>query len=294
MSQPNRALSILFLGLAGLWLPACGGGRSPSAPSVPVGPPATPAPVPLPVAHDGSTHEVVFAQITPATPRLGEAVSATAPSYLMREQAFDGTALFLWPAEQEYVNQLVYHLQFTDDSYRMVRWASGFTVTLDGDLAQNDTVLRKTQEVVAEVVRRTGLPVSVGPGGACRILIDPTILDDDAIGQASWTFRGATIVSAEVKFARVQEISGGVNADYANTLLHEMGHVMGLGHSPSTRDVMTPGSGPGTRVGEFQPSEAVTLHMMYGHRVAGNLPPDRDPALSGRSSAAPRTVVIRN
>lgn len=177
----------------------------------------------------------------------------------------------------------------------MVRWAGGFTVTLDPELAENDTVMRKTQEVVAEVVRRTGLPITIGPGGACRVTIDGTILtENNYVGQANWTFRGASIVGATVKFARIQEISGSNNADYANTFLHEMGHVMGLGHSPLDREIMTPGGGARLTAGEFQPREALALHMMYQHRVAGNFPPDRDPGVAARSSATPRTVSIRD
>ena len=283
----GRCLAGLLLVLC---LSACGGGGSTTPTPVPT---PTPAP-PLPVARDGWTHEIVSAEITPAAPRLGETVSARAATFLLREQVFDATVLFLWPAEQEYVNALVYHLQFTDGSYRLVRWSAGFTVTLDGDLVENGTVVNKTHEVVAEIVRRTGLPISIAPGGVCRILVDPSVADRNAVASVSWSFRGATIVGADVRFARTQEISGGVRAEYGNTLLHEMGHVMGLGHSPSSRDVMTPGSGPGTRVVEFQPDEALTLHMMYAHRTAGNMPPDRDPALSARSSATPRTVVIRD
>jgi hypothetical protein len=71
-----------------------------------------------------------------------------------------------------------------------------------------------------------------------------------------------------------------------------MGHVMGLGHSPSTRDVMTPGAGPGTRVAEFQPDEATCLTMMYFHRRAGNVMPDRDPALGTRATGEWRVRIF--
>jgi hypothetical protein len=298
MTRGFPSVSRLVAGLSLLGVLACGGGGSPAAPAPPTGPPPTtaPTPVPPPVAQDGLTHEAVPADIVPAEPRMNQTVSARAPGYLFREQPFNGAPLFLWQIEQDYVNELVYFLEFTDGSFRMVRWAGGFTVTLDPELAANETVVRKTHEVVAELVRRTGLPITVGPNGQCRITLDGTILtENNAVGQASWTFQGATITSATVTFARIQEISGGSNADYANTLLHEMGHVLGLGHSPLTRDVMTPGAGGGTNVGEFQPREALTLHMMYAHRTAGNLPPDRHPAVTGASlSATPRVVVIRD
>ena len=117
--------------------------------------------------------------------------------------------------------------------------------------------------------------------------------DDNAVGEARLDFRGATIIGADIVFANRAEITGGPRSDYRNTLLHEMGHVMGLAHSPSDRDVMTPGVGPGTKVARYQPGEEVALHMMYNHRVAGNFPPDRDPVAGARSNASPRVRTIR-
>lgn len=295
MARSSPSVSRLLPGLPLLCVLACGGGGSPAAPVAPAAPPptTTPTPVPPPVALNGLTHEVVAAEIAPAAPRVGQAVSARAPSYLFREQPFDGRPLYLWGIEQEYVNETVYFLEFVDGSYRMVRWAGGFTVTLDPELAENDTVVRKTQEVVDEVVRRTGLPITIGPNGACRVVIDGSLAANNILGQASWTFRGPTIVGATIKFARVQEVAGGY-AGYANTFLHEMGHIMGLGHSPLAREIMTPGGGARTTAGEFQPREALTLHMMYAHRLAGNLPPDRDPTAAASAAATPKTVVIRD
>jgi Matrixin len=294
MFRARRTAARLLLAFSAAHLPGCGGGGS--TPSAPAAVPATPTPVPSPVARDGLTHDIVAAAISPALPRPGDAVSATASDFLVREQRYDGTPLFLWPAYQgrdlDYTNQLVYHARFSDGSYRMVRWASsGFTVSLD-DLGENSQVMDRTSEVVAEMVRRTGLPISIGNGGACRVLIDPSVLDRNAVATASWSFQGSTIVGATVRFANLRELAGGGRGDYVNTLLHEMGHVLGLGHSPDRREVMTPGEGPGTVSSEFQPGEAQSLHMMYFHRSAGNRSPDRDGALGAPSTAAARPVTV--
>ena len=233
------------------------------------------------------------ADIAPPSPAIGTKVTVQAPGYLRREQRFDGAPIFLWPSDENYVRTLVYDWEFGDGSHRMVRWPQPFMVSLDGDLAEDPAVVAKAQEVVAEITRITGLPITIGPGGACLILINPSILEHDAIAQASMTFHGATVTGARVEFATRHEIAGGAGSDYRNTLLHEMGHVMGLNHSPSNRDVMTPAEGPGTKEGQYQPDEATCLHMMYVHRKAGNFFPDRDPAL-GAATSETRTVVIVN
>jgi hypothetical protein len=70
--------------------------------------------------------------------------------------------------------------------------------------------------VATELTRVTGLPVSVGPGGAVTLALDPSVLDEDAIAIANWTFRGATIISGRVRFVRRSEIAGGARADWPN------------------------------------------------------------------------------
>jgi hypothetical protein len=258
---------------------------------------ATPTPVAAPTFFNGATEAAVPAEVTPATPVLNQPLSVKAPGFLIREQNYAGAPIYLWPADEGYVSELVYDWEFTDGNFRLVRWASPFTVTLDGDLATNPSVLAKTQEVVAEMVRATGLPITVGPGGACVISLDSSILpDENAVGEARLRFRGASIIGADVVFASRGEITGGTSSEYRNTLLHEMGHVLGLAHSPNNRDVMTPGTGPGSKVANFSDSEATSLRMMYRYRTAGNFPPDRDPALGVRPSAfvQPIRTVFRD
>ena len=286
----NVAFPLLLLSLT----MGCGGGGS-SAPSrVPAAAPtpaSTPTPVAAPVVRDGWTEEGVTATVAPPSPAAGTTVSVQAPGFLVREQRFDGSPIFLWPSDENYVRQLVYDWESSDGVNRMLRWPRPFTVTLDGDLADDDAVVAKTEEVVAEITGLTGLPITIGPGGEVLILINPAILDEGAIAQTSFGARGAAITDARVEFADRQEISGGAGSDYRNTLLHEMGHVMGLSHSASDRDVMTPAEGPGTKEGHYQPDEATCLHMMYVHRQPGNLPPDRDAALGTATSEVRRFVV---
>jgi hypothetical protein len=232
------------------------------------------------------------AQLTPPTPPSGTAMVVRAASYLVREQRFDGSAIFLWPADEAYVRDLVYDWEFRDGTYRIVRWDRGFVVTLDGELADDASIVGKTLEVIAEMNRVSGLGITLGPAGACVVSIDPSLADDNYVAKVVHTFRGASITGAKVLFVNRKEISGGLRADYPNTLLHEMGHVLGLLHSPNNRDVMTPAEGPGAKEAQFQRGEVESLHMMYAHRSAGNIFPDKDAALSSISSGPERVEIV--
>jgi len=286
----------LSAGIAAALAGACGGGGG-AAPAVPTAP-TTPAPTPPPVltVADGWTHAAVTGEANPPAPAVGARLSVRAPGYLFREQLFTGPTVYLWPEEEDYVDALVYQ-PFTDGSFRMVRWPAPFTITLDGDLATNDAIVAKVRDVAAEIKRVTGLDLPIGPGGACVIALNSNIvLTEDAVGQAALSYQGANIVRAQVTFANRGEITGGGGSDYRNTLLHEMGHVLGLLHSLRDDDVMAPGgvAGPGTRVGQYQPHEATSLHVMYAHRTAGNRRPDKDTALGATSAAVPLHTVIRD
>lgn len=286
----QRATSLLLVS-GGLFVHGCGGSSGPTASSVP---PPTPTPTPAavaPLVFDGVSDQAVAADVTPASVRAGDALVARASGYLPREQRYAGAPVLLWPSDEGYVEQLVYW-RFTDDSQRMVRWAGPFTLTLDGELVESGIIFDKAREVADEIQRVTGLAIAIGPGGACLVKLDPNLVGQGSIGQARLRFQGATIVGATLAFARPSEITGGVGSDWRNTLLHEMGHAIGLRHSPNDRDVMTPGAGPGTRVARYQEHEAAALHMMYWHRSAGNRLPDKDPQLAGATAATPQIAVI--
>ena len=275
-------------------LAGCGGGSSsPTQPSTPTPTATPPAGSVVPVAHDGTTEQPVAAEVAPPSPRIGDRVSVTAAGFLTREQIFDVPDIFLWPGESSYTHEVAY-TEFTDGTFRTIRWTEPFTITLDGDLADDPAIAAKAQEVAAEASRHIGLPVHVGPGGAVTIGVDESLESQDAVAQASLFYggAGAVIRSARIVFWRRFEIAGGPQAAYSNTFLHEMGHVIGLGHSPRITDVMTPAEGPGTSESTYQPGEASCLHMSYAHRRAGNYFPDRDPAVAAASSATPRRTVI--
>jgi hypothetical protein len=217
----------------------------------------------------------------------------SASGSLTREQVFDLPDVFLWPGDTSYVHDIGYW-EFNDGSFRTIRWTEPFTITLDSDIAGDPAIVAKTREVAAEASRRIGFPIAVGNGGAVTVGVDASIEDEEAVGQTTVNFRGAALSSARIVFWRRAEITGGPQAAYSNTFLHELGHAIGLGHSTLVTDVMTPAEGPGTEQSVYQPGEVQTLHMLYAHRRPGNFFPDRDPALGAAAAAPSGTFVIRD
>ena len=283
----TRPLYACAAAVAAVLLAGCGGSDAPARPTTPAAP--TPTPVPAAAARDGWTDAAVAAEITPAQPAMRAPVTVRAPGYLTREALFDGTPLFLWPSEEHYVRELVYGDEPPWD--KLQRWEVPIRLTADAELMANGAVLAKMQEVAAEARRATGFDVEVAPQGNVQVVIDPN--QEDTVAYAEMRYRGLTIVSGRLVFWRLPEITGGHGSQYRNTLLHEFGHVLGLGHSPEDDDVMIAGFGRGAKVGAFSEHETVVLRMMYRHRRAANEFPDKAPEVA-TLSAVLRTRVIRD
>jgi hypothetical protein len=283
----NRSRN-LFPALALVVTAACGGSSSPSRPSdlEPAAPGGGSFSV---VVLDGWTDRALEAQVSPADPAPGTVVTVTAPGYLTRQQAFDGSPIALWPGAQSYTDRLVYGWDWQDGSRRLVRWERPFTVSLDAPLASDGAVVARLEQVLADIRARTGLQVTLAAAGDVTIGIDPALDRQNAVGEANISTRGSAIVSARVRLVSRDEFFGDARSNSPHTLLHELGHVVGLSHSGLDRDVMAPGGGARSRTVTFTDDEATSLHMMYAHRQAGNQPVDRAP---GVGAAAARDEVL--
>ena len=200
-------------------------------------PTPTPPP-PAPVSLDGGTGEPAAASIQPAAPAIGARTTVTAPGYLTREVLFDGKSLYLWPAGDEaYVRTLVYNEYVP--GRRLTRWEQGFDIAPAPELLGDSRVLGVIEDAAAEVRRASGLPIAVRPGGTVIVLIDPAdraFATGDAVAVTRNTFRGNTVVSTRVIFLDLRYLLALGNRSRTNTMLHELGHVLGLGHSPDGRD----------------------------------------------------------
>jgi hypothetical protein len=274
MENVRRAVVVAATLVAG----ACGG-------SSPSGPSTVPTPPPAPTFRDGWTEQSVPAAIAPAAPAIGAQVTVLAPGYLPREAAFDGSPFYLWPQEEGYVRQIAYSV-----TGRLLRWeAPGFGVTM---LADDPDGVAALEDARAEIAAAAGLAVARAEGATVTIVVNPADPEFAAAQVNAVTrlrLRGYAVVGAEITFRAAEAISGAAPFRRGNLLLHELGHVIGLGHVADPDAVMQTFSNSRDR--RFSAREQVTLRMMYRWRRPGNAPPDRDPSVAG-AAAGTRTVVI--
>jgi hypothetical protein len=160
---------------------------------------------------------------------------------------------------------------------RLYRWAPGATVrvALAPGLERFEPNL---QEASAELARAARIPVLALPAGDAsanvNVAVDPASVPS---GFAAYTRTMAinnTLMSVRVSFLAEREITG--NA-WRNLLLHELGHALGLGHSPDDGDVMSTGANRRNEK-SFGDPELRALTMMYSWRKAGNAFPDSEAA----------------
>jgi hypothetical protein len=112
-----------------------------------------------------------------------------------------------------------------------------------------------------------------------------------ALAYAQLTFRGNRILGARLVFGETKYIVGNRGAASRNTLLHEVGHALGLGHSASSDDVMS-NEWPRRIEPVFGAGESISLRMMYRYRAAGNGPPDRAPGVFTAAGGMQTVVVV--
>jgi hypothetical protein len=261
------------------------------------GPGNTPTPTPTPttvsdtlIVRDGWTGADVAASANPAAPARNAAVHVEASGYLPRDTVFVGEPIYLWPSPLEYLESMVY---FEEVGGRLSRWtASGFTVGL-GTLFSDAVVRTVFEDAAAEVGRTTGLTVAVGSRGDVAMAVapeDPGFAQyPDARALTYLELIDNNIVGTRTVFQSRADITGESPAPLYNVVLHELGHVIGLGGSPSPDDIM----GDDDRVTQarvFSADERVVLKVMYAYRRPGNVSPDRDPGVA--DAARRRTTVL--
>lgn len=273
-----RKAALALVVMAGVGA-GCGGGAT-SSPTV-ASPVVAPTPLSVAATLDGITGATVRAQVQP-----GDPVAVSADGYLTRRQPLSST-VWLWPQTEDYVKATVY----SSGDFCMIRWAEGSTLRLAfaAGLSRYDGFLA---EMAAEAARWSQLPVIALPAGDqtanVTFAVDPAAnVDASALALTYRTYAAGScrIIGALVTFREARNIDGGQRN---NTLLHEIGHVLGLAHSPDPNDVMSVDA-KRTNDRAFGGQERLALTMMYVRRKAGNIFPDTERA--GLTSLAMTPIV---
>jgi hypothetical protein len=259
-----RRLGLL---LAILALPSgCGGGGGPAAPSGPA------------QVVDGITGAPVAGGPVSAGP--GDPVTVERAGYLRRDTIVPRDAILtLWPvsADEAFVRTLVYSEPGAGN--RLLRWPTT-TVTVPRDFPA---------DVIAAVQPWVALVPSDAP--LMTIRIDPS---DPAWAQFTPDTIGFALREVAQSDARIVSVrlvfrsAGAVRVP--GSLLHEVGHGLGLGHSARRQDLMFPSTQRATTT--FGADERILLTMMYRHRRPGQVAPDNDQALGQAAGAGPTTWTI--
>ena len=274
----RRVASVLIAGL----LAGCGK-DGPTGPAVAVTSTTTTTTTTIPTVsevRDGITGSLLAASVQPN----GTMVRVTAPGFLTRTQPA-ATTLYLWPHAESYVEQLVYWSTGNGAAGALYRWPAATTtvrLAFASGLQAYDSYL---VDAVAEMRLVTGFNFVALPAGSQAevvLAVDSAQVPDNGIAVTIFNATSWRITSARVYFEGPSNIIGG-GGFRNNTLLHELGHVMGLSHSGDRRDVMSVDNNRRADK-SYGPDESKALRMIYAWRKAGNTFPDSEAAgLSARS-----------
>jgi hypothetical protein len=225
--------------------------------------------------------------ITPPV-AAGATMDITAPGFFVRNTTFKSESIMtLWEipsgVDPNWVRQLAYNKPGTAETL----WRPTFTgiyLQLTGDLASDPQVRTAHLQAAAMANALTGLRVSVQLGG-------PT----SGSGVYTATINSATSGSATTYLNQVRGTIQGGRIEYQSLaaaripriVAHEIGHMLGFGHSPT--GIMCPND---CGVDNFTPTDQAVFVSMW-QRSPGIAPLDND-RISTSSSFAGEAVFSCN
>lgn len=313
--KSHLALVVLLPGVV-----ACGGGQSPTAPRLPEASSVAAPPVVLTFV-SGETQQPVASAVVavegrryttdaegrvtldPAPSSQAE-LDVEAPTFFLRRTLHRSDRFTLWPRQsptgldEEYTARLVYACGASCDGggEPLLRVLSGSVLVSPAPELQANPAVMASHRAAADLLSAAthgAVMFSVTSSGAGGLAVttrvdpnDPAIVSM-AAAAVTRRFLGShgEILEASIVFRSFSL------ARRVPLVLHELGHVFGLGHSPRSGDVMW--AGPELyETSDFSPREKLAIDLML-QRLPGNRFPDSDESvMSGAASAARGPSVL--
>jgi hypothetical protein len=245
-----------------------------------------------------------------STLTFGSPIDIVHPAHLDRlTRARAGVTRFtLWPrtsptgVNEHYTATLVYTYASTDPptptgSTPLIRLAPGtaqVVIVPSAEILADGEAMERHYRAVESATAATGgeiryvLAPSRPPSGVVfESRIDPTIQQctaRTALAITQGTYRNLDLVGGSIVFCDI------ANAR-TSTTVHEIGHTLGLHHSPDPGEVMgQPFSR--SRSATFGPRESLAVRLML-QRSAGNRFPDSDRGGTGAAGLSERVIACR-
>jgi hypothetical protein len=238
----------------------------------------------------------------------GSLLDVVAPDFLDRQTLVrrdDSRRLVLWPRstryfDESYTLELVYTAATPEAGVtgaepleRVRRGTTEAVVVPSSEILADDQARQSHFDAVAVLNAALGgrltyviSPTRPASGVVFEAKIDPAdpLCTDRTLGYARNSVRSGEIVSGTIVYCRPEEIG-------LTLVAHELGHTVGLHHSPSGGDVMYRYI-PQYGAPQFSTAETLTMGLLF-ERLAGNRYPDNDRQAAAAGATGTHTTICR-